>query len=238
MRNFSLTILDRASWRTRLARVDRLERGQALLRVSIVGLIYLIYLYGTVWRPGPDGPHETEFIAVGAGFVLLSFGILLRIIWRGGSSNIRRVLGMVADNAATTYCLIRIDEGGAFVLFVYLFVAFGNGLRFGAKSLRISQVMALVGFSLVWWLSPFWSQHFTICFGFMVALLVLPYYVAHLSQVITVAKKRADEANQAKGRFLANMSHEMRTPLNGVIAMADVLRETTLSDAQRRLSRR
>ena len=73
----------------------------------------------------------------------------------------------------------------------------------------------------------------------MVALLVLPYYVAHLSQVITVAKKRADEANQAKGRFLANMSHEMRTPLNGVIAMADVLRETTpLRMRSERLSRR
>jgi two-component system sensor histidine kinase RpfC len=31
------------------------------------------------------------------------------------------------------------------------------------------------------------------------------------------------------------MSHEMRTPLNGVIAMADVLRETTLSGAQREI---
>ena len=52
---------------------------------------------------------------------------------------------------------------------------------------------------------------------------------------IKVAKKRADEANKAKGRFLANMSHEMRTPLNGVIAMADVLRETSLNDSQREI---
>ena len=38
-----------------------------------------------------------------------------------------------------------------------------------------------------------------------------------------------------KGRFLANMSHEMRTPLNGVIAMADVLRETSLNESQREI---
>src|SRR5205814_8614083 len=48
-------------------------------------------------------------------------------------------------------------------------------------------------------------------------------------------RKRADDANQAKGRFLANVSHEMRTPLNGVIAMADVLRETSLNESQREI---
>jgi two-component system sensor histidine kinase RpfC len=84
----------------------------------------------------------------------------------------------------------------------------------------------------VLWLSPFWSQHVTVGMGFMVALLVLPFYVGVLSQRITEAKRRADEANAAKGRFLANVSHEMRTPLNGVIAMADVLRETNLNEAQ------
>ena len=52
---------------------------------------------------------------------------------------------------------------------------------------------------------------------------------------IKEARKRADEANRAKGRFLAIVSHEMRTPLNGVIAMADVLRETDLNESQREI---
>jgi two-component system sensor histidine kinase RpfC len=127
------------------------------------------------------------------------------------------------------------DEGGAFVLGVYLFVAFGNGFRFGRTWLHASQVLGIAGFAVVLWLSPFWSQHMTVGMGFMVALLVLPFYVGVLSQRITEAKRRADEANAAKGRFLANVSHEMRTPLNGVIAMADVLRETNLNESQREI---
>src|SRR6516225_7018025 len=71
--------------------------------------------------------------------------------------------------------------------------------------------------------------------GVVISILVLPFYVGVLAERITEAKKRADEANQAKGRFVANVSHEMRTPLNGVIAMADVLRETSLNESQREI---
>ena len=43
-------------------------------------------------------------------------------------------------------------------------------------------------------------------------------------------------ANQAKSAFLAKMSHEMRTPLNGVLGMADLLLKTDLSQRQVRLA--
>ena len=230
-------MFDRASWRARLARADHEEFEQAWLRVLLVGLVYVGYLSLVAWRAASIGPRETEFIVVGAGFVLLSLGILVRIVWCGGSSNFRRAIGMVADNAATTYCMIQADNDfGALVLCVYLFVAFGNGFRYGRRWVHYSQLLAIAGFGLVLLLSPFWSQHkFGVGLGVFLALLILPIYVGLLITRLHNLKKRADEANQAKGRFLANMSHEMRTPLNGVIAMADVLRETTLSDAQREI---
>jgi two-component system sensor histidine kinase RpfC len=217
-----------------LARVQRPELEQAVLRVVLVGLVY-VYVVWTVHRDGVFDRQDLEFVAAGAGFFSLSLLIFLRVIAVGGHSNLRRAIGMLADNGATTYCLVQMDEGGAFVLGVYLFVAFGNGFRFGRAWLHASQILSVAGFGVVLWLSPFWSQHVTVGMGFMVALLVLPFYVGVLTQRITEAKRRADEANTAKGRFLANVSHEMRTPLNGVIAMADVLRETNLNEAQREI---
>jgi two-component system, sensor histidine kinase and response regulator len=42
----------------------------------------------------------------------------------------------------------------------------------------------------------------------------------------------AQEANQAKSRFLANVSHEVRTPMNGVIGMCELLLDTPLNEEQ------
>ncbi|PID59086.1 hypothetical protein CSB45_01380 [candidate division KSB3 bacterium] len=47
--------------------------------------------------------------------------------------------------------------------------------------------------------------------------------------------KEAEIANRAKSKFLAVMSHDIRTPLNGVIGILDLLLETSLSVDQREL---
>ncbi len=42
------------------------------------------------------------------------------------------------------------------------------------------------------------------------------------------AKRRAEEASQAKSTFLANMSHELRTPLNAILGFSEIIRDKLL----------
>jgi two-component system sensor histidine kinase RpfC len=212
----------------------RPELEQALLRV-LIAFIVMVYLFWYAFRQPTAtnlATNELQVLAVSVAFFLFGVGLAFHILRKGGTSVPRRYLAMVADNAVTTYCLMNMGEGGAVVIGVYLFITFGNGFRYGRKYLHICQSMGVVGFSAVLAFSDFWSHHIAIGLGFLIGLLVLPFYVGVLAERIERAKKRADEANQAKGRFVAHVSHEMRTPLNGVIAMADVLRETSLSDSQ------
>lgn len=56
-----------------------------------------------------------------------------------------------------------------------------------------------------------------------------------LAQSLSAERARAQEANKMKSRFLANMSHETRTPLNGVLGMAQVLDDGRLENDQREM---
>ena len=67
----------------------------------------------------------------------------------------------------------------------------------------------------------------------MVGMIALSLYVRRLVTQLFDAIARAEAANQAKRRFISVVSHEMRTPLNAIIGMADLLRDTALTRASR-----
>jgi len=216
------------------ARVDAPELEQAVLRVALSSVVLAVF-WGYVGREQALSARESQVLTATVAFVVLSLALLARIVQHGGTSVLRRYLGIVLDNAGITYFMAMMGEAGAVMFGLYLFIIFGNGFRYGRTYLHVCQIMSLTGFGAVILLDDHWLTSRSVGFACFAAILVLPFYVSVLAQRITVAKKKADEANQAKGRFVANVSHEMRTPLNGVIAMADVLRETRLTESQREI---
>lgn len=223
--------------RARLSSRPDSEHEQAVLRIVIVTVV-LVWM-GSTYEPGKDDPgHHGALLLIGLGadlvFALLLFAAIC--IWPGANVY-RRLVGSLADNATATFVMFMTGQAGFSMLGVYLFVAFGNGFRYGRKFLFVSQTLALVGFGSVLLLHDYWSAFQTAGWSLFIALVALPLYVSTLLKRIHEAQRKAEEANLAKTSFLANMSHEMRTPLNGIVGVADLLRATPLNVQQVELMR-
>ena len=213
-----------AGIRERLAQREDSEHVQAIIRIAF-GLAISAYLYSTVGS-------RFDIHVVCIGFEVFSFAILIAIIIDPKPSTMRRGFGAVVDLGTTTYLMWTNGEVGAPLYGIYLWVTFGNGFRYGARSLYASQVLSLIGFGSVVAFNPFWHQHALMAGGFLILLAAVPFYGAVLLQGVKTAQDKAEQANEAKSRFLSVMSHEIRTPLNGIIGINALLRRTRVTPEQ------
>lgn len=207
------------------------EHEQALLRLFFASLIFF-YLLAEYLSGGTD--HRDVFI-FSAQWLAAGVAVLLAILINGNPSVFRRSLTMIADIGATTYGMLLTQESGALFFGVYLWVIVGNGLRYGIPALIGSYVLSIIGFTAVITLNDYWSSNPRLSIGLMIPLVLIPLYLIKLRNQLNQALENAKEANKAKSQFLAQMSHEMRTPLNGVVGVADLLTATPLNTEQRDL---
>jgi polar amino acid transport system substrate-binding protein len=66
-------------------------------------------------------------------------------------------------------------------------------------------------------------------------ILVMFYWIRRLNKLnleLDIAKRKAEDAVNAKANFLANVSHEVRTPMNAILGMLYVLKKTPLEPKQ------
>ncbi|HZM33427.1 MAG TPA: ATP-binding protein [Burkholderiales bacterium] len=215
-----------AALRARLAARPDTEHEQALVRI-VVGALLVLYLL-----PGALGDHEEPTIRVMAAYLAVSVMVFMRILASPGASPTRRVVAAVADIGVATWCMAFLGERAAPLVLIYVWVTLANGFRFGARYLLISLALSVAGFSLVLWGSEFWQGHLALGYGLLIGLVALSLYVRSLVTKLFDALARAEAANQAKRRFISVVSHEMRTPLNAIIGMADLLRDTPLNREQ------
>ncbi|CTP86682.1 ATP-binding protein [Xanthomonas graminis] len=221
-----------AWFRHRLANRTDSEHGQALVRIAMVALI-LVYelIFARTWGI----PTRQQAYVIGLTLIsqAVALVVLTWILLRPQRSDVRRVIGMIADYGLMCMAMSAIGEPMAYIYVVVMWVAIGNGLRYGNRYLYLAVAMAVVSFSVTLLTSDYWVANRGLGIGLLVGLAAIPMYLSGLLRQLTATTAEARRASEAKSRFLANMSHEFRTPLNGLSGMTEVLATTRLDAEQR-----
>ena len=228
--NLKSILFQKLQWE---AQGNNSEREQAVLRIFIAFLIFAYLGYKLL-----EGDRSETIIPVFTFSAVWFFsGVFFAFhVFRNNSpSAAKQLVAMIADNSAVSFGMLMTNEMGVLFFGIYIWVTIGNGIRYGARSLFLSQSMSIAGFSCVLLLNSYWDRHAMFGAGLMLMLIMIPLYTFKLLERLNQAIRHAEEASKAKSYFLANMSHEMRTPLNGVIGISDLILETPLNSEQRDL---
>lgn len=220
-----------ASLKQRLSNRPDSEHGQALVRLVIACLI-VAYLWG-LRLAGPEGSTNLIMLLVMLAEATVGLALLAAIVAWPGVSHPRRWIGMLADYT-TLATLMSLDASSLAPLYVLiLWVTIGNGLRYGTTYLYSASALASTAFLVVVFGADYWREQPYLAGGLGLGLVAIPAYLSSLIRNLQKATAEAKRANAAKTRFLANMSHEFRTPLNGIIGMAELMHGTRLAPEQR-----
>ena len=130
-----------------------------------------------------------------------------------------------------------------------------NGFICGWRATMAFGVMALIGIWFLWGVSAQYSytpifdvEHFAdrnfqramqASLATILITMVSAFFSKNMHDAFGDLESgilAAQESERAKTDFLATMSHELFTPMNGIIGMNDVLRDTRLDDEQREIS--
>ena len=211
----------------RFSRHPNSEHEQALVRITMASFISVLVL----WQAAMN--HSSGFMLALIGFFLCLSALILFDIWRRPQPVLaRRVIAILNDAGGITCGMIFAGELGTPIYLFYLWIIFGNGFRFGKPYLYGTLLASLAGLSLVLWQVDYWQNHRALGIGLWCGLALLGLYFSTLVTRLTRALQQEEAANQAKRSFISSVSHEMRTPLNAIIGMTDLLQGTRLDREQ------
>lgn len=210
------------------------ETQQAFLRVAIETILVIYVLMRFGWD-GSFSSREVFLSLVFIPFLAVAGFLFADTFAQRVAKRYRLLIALVTDAMGISAVLALTERMGVPCFGLYLWVTFGYGFRFGTTHLYLSQVASILGFGAAVAWNPYWTAHPDITIGLLLMIAILPLYVGHLVKLVHSAKQKAEEANRAKSTFISTMSHEMRTPLNGIIGIKDLLLDTTLNGEQRDL---
>ena len=208
----------------------------------------IFYLFYSLWDyiVAPEIFQELFLIRICGTLILLS--LVLGLIVFGNVEKISSYIlstGIVTLTAVTCWVLIAIEDGfakglpGVMLPFLALILIPFPRILVVTSIMCTSIVLGSMHFSGVsthefMRMAPFviTMMFCGIIFGYV--LIASNKKTFMLQKSLYDAKLEAEQADRAKSSFLATMSHEVRTPLNGVLGIVNLLEDTPLNSKQHR----
>ncbi|MEG7522589.1 MAG: hypothetical protein M3H12_05750 [Chromatiales bacterium] len=140
------------------------EQEQALVRILLSSAVLVYLLFSGPANLPLQHPRTLTTILISS-FLFFSIGIFITtLIWRG-ISHPRRIISIVSDIAGFSIVSSFTGDLLAPWVWLYLWVTFGNGFRYGERYLHFSTVLSVVGFSIVIATNEFWHSHISLGLG-------------------------------------------------------------------------
>ncbi|MCW8920391.1 MAG: ATP-binding protein [Sedimenticola sp.] len=161
-------------------------------------------------------------------FVSLLASVIQRPVWEA-----RRYFSLILDVSATSFCIYLTKEvvSPFYLLYIWIFISYGT--RYGKDHLKSASLLSILAYTFVLTALGQWERYtFEIIF-FLLLLILLPLYQFVLLRKLHEARQDAEQSDQAKSVFLSSMTHELRTPLSGIMGMAQLLKHTSLNIEQK-----
>jgi diguanylate cyclase (GGDEF)-like protein len=210
--------------RERLARRSDSEHAQALIRVAIACIVLLYLLFINTRGSLTAGQHHILFVISFA--LLVAIGIFALIVIYPQASLTRRLVAMMLDFGTLSYFMYVMGDKGILFFSIYLWVAIGYGLRYGARYLYTAMAMSIISFTVVFSSSAYWRGQWGFSVGLLISLVALPLY---FSSLLKQLNKQHNELKKLYELTARHATHDSLTSLPNRKHFHDHLAETIAS---------
>ena len=198
-------------------------RNQAFLRIGICAFMGTYFAFTGFWR------HPLYLAFVGFSVAALVATALLKQLSRTAI-----LLLLALDNFFTIAGLAVTGAKGTFLLIFLIHISFGYGVRFGAKYLVTSLVVAASGIVFLVSTPTPWKSNLHFALAFLFGMPFISIYVYYLAKRIRASKLTLIQKGEENRKLMAFVAHDIRASLHALLATTMSARESTGEPQTRR----